>query len=46
MSDGTPQHSIEAVLAAVAPMENLDRFLIEDLTADDEDAFYGVLEQA
>ena len=54
MSDGTPQHpttlatpqTIEAIVAGVAPMENLDQFLIDDLTADEQDEFYRVLEQA
>ena len=40
-----PQTS-EEIVADVAPMENLEQFLIDDLTADEQGVFYRLLEQA
>lgn len=38
--------SIARTVARTLPMGDLDQFLIEDLTPDEEDIFFGVLEQA
>ena len=38
--------TVAEIVAGVAPMENLDQFLIDDLTAEEQDEFYKVLEQA
>lgn len=54
VSDNSAHHSaasvaprtIAEIVAGVAPMENLDQFLIDDFTADEQDEFYKVLEQA
>lgn len=54
MSNSSAQHptapaapqTVADIVAAVAPMENLDQFLIDDLTAEEQDEFYRVLEQA
>ncbi len=36
--------NIADVLRGVEPMGDLRRFAIDDLTADDEDEFFGILE--
>lgn len=54
MSESSAQHptapeaptTVADVVAGVAPMDNLDQFLIDDLTAEEQDEFYKVLEQA
>ena len=54
MSNNPVQHptpslaprTVAEIVAGVAPMENLDQFLIDDLTAEEQDEFYKVLEQA
>ena len=38
--------TIKAIVASVAPMENLEQFLIDDLTAEQQELFYRLLEQA
>ncbi len=55
MSDNTASHddtvpsqpmTISDVLRGVEPMGDLRRFAIEDLTPEDEDEFFGILEDA
>lgn len=54
MSDSSAQQpatspvprSIAEILNGVEPMEDLHQFLIEDLTPEEEDAFYQALEDA
>ncbi len=36
--------NVAEVLRSVKPMGDLRRFAIDDLTADDEDKFFGILE--
>ncbi|MCA1707157.1 MAG: hypothetical protein LC808_29370 [Actinobacteria bacterium] len=38
--------TVAGLIEAVEPMGDLDQFLIDDLTADEEDAFYRVLDEA
>jgi RES domain-containing protein len=38
--------TIEEIVARVTPMGNLQQFLVDDLTADEQDVFYRLLEQA
>lgn len=38
--------TIREIVASVAPMQNLEQFLIDDLTVEEQHVFYGVLEQA
>ena len=37
--------SIADIVRDVAPMGDLSRFAIDDLTADDEDEFFAILEE-
>lgn len=55
MSDNTASHddtgpsqpmTIADVLRGVEPMGDLRRFAIDDLTPEDEDEFFGILEDA
>ena len=53
MSDTVNQQSVPAepstiaeVLQDLTPMGDLTRFVIEDLTSDEEDEFYRILEDA
>ena len=55
MSDNTASHddtgpsqpmTIADVLRSVEPMGDLRRFAIDDLTPEDEDEFFGILEDA
>ena len=38
--------TIKEIVAHAAPMENLEQFLIDDLTAEEQAVFYRLLEQA
>lgn len=38
--------TIEDIVAGVEPMGDLRRFLIEDLSPDDEEAFFSILQEA
>lgn len=38
--------TIAGVLAGLEPMGDLSQFVIDDLTSEDEDLFYGILEDA
>lgn len=38
--------TIADVLAGLEPMGDLGQFLIDDLTPDDEDLFFGILDEA
>lgn len=38
--------TVAKIVGSVAAMENLDQFLIDDLTAEEQDEFYEVLAQA
>lgn len=38
--------TIADVLAGLKPMGDLSEFVIDDLTPEDEDAFFGILEDA
>jgi hypothetical protein len=41
---GEPR-TVAEIVACVAAMENLDQFLIDELTVEEQDEFYEVLEQ-
>lgn len=41
-----PEPTIADIVAGVEPMGDLSRFVIEDLSADEEDEFYSILDNA
>lgn len=45
-STRAPEPTIDDILAGVEPMSDLRRFVIDDLTADEEDEFYSILDNA
>jgi hypothetical protein len=54
MSDSTAKHqpapvaptTIAEIIGEIEPMGDLSRFAIEDLSAEDEDEFFSILETA
>lgn len=38
--------TMDGIIAAVEPMGDLGRFRIEDMTADEEDEFFSILDNA
>ena len=42
----THEPTIDDIVAGVEPMGDLRRFLIEDLSPDEEDAFFSILRRA
>ena len=38
--------TLATVIGRASPMGDLSRFVIDDLTAEEEDAFFAILEQA
>lgn len=45
-SRSEPELTMEEIIAAVQPMGDLRRFRIEDLTPEEEDEFFAVLDSA
>ncbi len=43
---GVAGPTVADVLAGVEPMGYLSRFVIDDLTPEDEDVFFGILDDA
>lgn len=43
-SAASAEVTIEQIIESCEPMGNLDSQLIDDLTEDDEDKFFGILE--
>lgn len=43
-ADSTQRVTIADVLRDLEPMGNLDRFAIDDLTPEEDDAFFAILE--
>lgn len=43
-SPASADQTIEQIIERCEPMGNLDELVIDDLTEDDEDEFFGILE--
>jgi len=42
-STGTPEFTLAELIAKAEPIGDLARFVIDDLTEEDEDEFFGIL---
>ncbi len=40
---GTPEPTLDELVARAAPVGDLSRFVIDDLTENEEDEFFGIL---